>query len=844
MSDMNFRHLLPFYLDETDEQVIALNDALLKLEEDQTDAPALAVAFRIVHTIKGSSAALGFVQVNLLTHHLESFFDILRSGEGTLDRSSLDLCFRCLDELRSYHQQLRETGETDVDFGELVTLVQKNLDRVKSTKKGSPKQTETSTAPKRSKATQDSGDTSSGSTAYVESDRRVDVGTITIDDTDSAIEIVARFEDDVPLPDMKARLIAKRLSALGEILASIPSLDKLDDVAELTTITFRLASDASTEDLTKAANMSGIASLDIRRPGTVTVRHSVTPESIPSKTETSNPLSESASRQTTSVSTNPVSEPVVDRATQVFVPQVEIAEQNDSAVNTPASDTEKESPKAAEKEKPASKDKPAAATKSVGKVGETVRVELERLDHLMNLTGELVLSKSRFVQVSAALREHLASPARRLQTADCLDRLTTIRSAILSIANGTGDVDSLAHRLLEEFGSLSEDVRWMTRELSQARKARMSLEDLGEAVHQLSRVCDGLQKGVLDTRMIPIGPLFERFRRVIRDLSHATGKEISLKISGEATELDKRVVDELADPLVHMVRNAGDHGLETPDERERLGKPRMGTISLSASHTGDRVTITVTDDGRGIDPERIRRKIVENGLVDSSTAQRLSDRELIAYIWHAGLSTAERLTDISGRGVGMDIVRSRIESLNGTVDIRTQVGHGTTFVIRLPLTLAILPSLLVRVHDEVYAIAVDHIREIVEVNENRVHQVHRSRVIEIRDRIVPIVSLDDLFVWGGGTYGNSISENGREENGHARRVVVLHSADEMIGLEVDHLLGLQEVVLKSLDKNLGPVDGLSGASILGDGRVSLILDVDRLMEMAADRNRAKRVVAV
>jgi two-component system chemotaxis sensor kinase CheA len=190
----------------------------------------------------------------------------------------------------------------------------------------------------------------------------------------------------------------------------------------------------------------------------------------------------------------------------------------------------------------------------------------------------------------------------------------------------------------------------------------------------------------------------------------------------------------------------------------------------------------------------------------------------------------------------MDIVRSRIESLNGTVDIRTQVGHGTTFVIRLPLTLAILPSLLVRVHDEVYAIAVDHIREIVEVSEDRVHHVHRSRVIEIRDRIVPIVSLDDVFLWGGESYLAGRGSANRDENVHARRVVVLQSADEMIGLEVNQLMGLQEVVLKSLDKNLGPVEGLSGASILGDGRVSLILDVDRLMEMASE-SRRERVVA-
>lgn len=831
MSDMNFRHLLPFYLDETDEQVIALNDALLKLEEDQTDASALAVAFRIVHTIKGSSAALGFVQVNTLTHHLESFFDILRSGACRLDRASLDLFFRCLDELRNYHQKLRETGESEVDFGDLVKLVRQNLERVRNG----------DSAPA-GPASDGGDDRQSAETLQSDEPRaagRQDVRSITIGDSEGAVEIIARFDEDVPLPDMKARLIAKRLSALGEILDSNPSLDKLDEVAELTSIAFRLATDASDRELSDAANMSGVANLEIRRgsrPSPDSPKAGVPDASEASASSRANDIAAQTAR-----SDKPAIAPANAQAGGE-----KPAEPPQSVTMSPSVGQTGAEPAAAEKpvnaEKPAAKEKPAAGGKSVGKVGETVRVELDRLDHLMNLTGELVLSKSRFVQVSAALRENLDSPARRLQTSDCMERLTTIRGAIQAIAHGGGDAETLAHRLLEEFGSLSEQVESMTRELGRARKARASLEDLGEAVHQLSRVCDGLQKGVLDTRMIPIGPLFERFRRVIRDLSHATGKEILLKISGESTGLDKRVVDELADPLVHMVRNAGDHGLESPDDRERLGKPRAGTISLSASHTGDRVTITVTDDGRGIDPERIRRKVVENGLVDAATAQRLSDRELIAYIWHAGLSTAERLTDISGRGVGMDIVRSRIESLNGTVDIRTQVGHGTTFVIRLPLTLAILPSLLVRVHEEVYAIAVDHIREIVEVTEDRVHHVHSSRVIEIRDRIVPIVSLDDIFVWGGVSYAADRTTHGREENGHARRVVVLHSSDEMIGLEVDQLLGLQEVVLKSLDKNLGPVDGLSGASILGDGRVSLILNVDRLMELASE-SRPAHVVA-
>lgn len=805
MKDMNFGHLLPFYLDETDEQVVALNDTLLQLEQNQEDASALAVAFRIVHTIKGSSAALGFTEVNRLTHHLESFFELLRSGKCKLDKSSLDLFFRCLDELRNYHQRLRETGESDVDFSKLITEVEKQLRRVQNPEPEQKPEKKAAPTPKQAKTDQ--------KTAAEPQSRRQSIASVTLGENDRLVEVRVKFDDDLSLPDMKARLIAKRLASHGEIIEADPPLDKLDDVADLTSITYRLATEAKNDDLKKAADMSGVASISI-----------VEEPVVSSEKETGFSLQEEAA--TASKATNDILQPeVVSEITPPIVAEAAVAVEETLTIA--------EAPTVAQ---PSAAAQPAkSAPKSVGKVGETVRVELERLDHLMNLTGELVLSKSRFVQVASALNETVAgSSARRFQPSASIDRVDLLKSSLKALMSGEATIESIAHRMDEELDRLSEELEAITAEVNRSRSARSSVDDLAEAVHQLSRVCDGLQKGVLDTRMIPIGPLFERFRRVIRDLSHATGKEIRLKISGEATELDKRVIDELADPLVHMVRNAGDHGLETPEEREKAGKPREGTVSLSAAHSGDRVIITVTDDGRGINAERLRKKIVEKGLTDADTAQRLSDRELIAYIWHPGFSTAESVTDISGRGVGMDIVKSRIEALNGTVDIRTTLGQGTTFVIRLPLTLAILPSLLVRAHDEVYAIALDHIREIVEAQPGQIHEIRNRRVIEIRKKIVPVISLDDLFLWGNQPYpaAKELQTNGEEAH-NTTRVVVLHSADEMVGLEVHQLLGLQEVVLKSLEKNLGAVAGLSGASILGDGRVSLILDVDWLIDHAS-----------
>lgn len=795
MKEMNFGHLLPFYLDETDEQVVSLNDTLLQLEQNQEDPTALAVAFRIVHTIKGSSAALGFTEVNRLTHHLESFFELLRSGKCKLDKSSLDLFFRCLDELRNYHQRLRETGESDIDFSQLIAEVEKQLRHVQN--------------PPAAKAK----DAAKPLAAEAQS-RRTRVPSVTLGENDRLVEVLVRFAADLSLPDMKARLIAKRLAALGEIIETDPPMEKLDDVAELTSILYRVATEASDLDLTKAADMSGVASITVTEDETAeAASETTTPPATPAPAAPASPVP-------AVVVESPVAQPVA-------LP----AELPEPAAETATAQVPAAQPAAPQGEAATAK----SAPKPVGKVGETVRVELERLDQLMNLTGELVLSKSRFVQVASALKESVGGSSRRIQPSESMDRVKLLKRTLKALSTGEATIEAVAHRMDEELSRLADELGAITTELGRARSAKSSVEDLAEAVHQLTRVCDGLQKGVLDTRMIPIGPLFERFRRVIRDLSHATGKEIRLKISGEATELDKRVIDELADPLVHMVRNAGDHGLEPPDERERAGKPRYGTVSLSAAHSGDRVIITVADDGRGINAERLRTKVVEKGLVDADTAGRLSDRELISYIWHPGFSTAESVTDISGRGVGMDIVKSRIEALSGTVDIRTTPGQGTTFVIRLPLTLAILPSLLVRAQEVVYAIALDHIREIVEAQPGQIHEIRNRRVIEIRKKIVPVVSLNDLFVWGNRPYvKQAVPASGTDDAHQTTRVVILHSADEMVGLEVDQLMGLQEVVLKSLEKNLGAVAGLSGASILGDGRVSLILDVDWLIDRASN----------
>ncbi len=473
-------------------------------------------------------------------------------------------------------------------------------------------------------------------------------------------------------------------------------------------------------------------------------------------------------------------------------------------------------------EKPTS----SAAEPRRAKVTETVRVDVDRLDLLMNLAGELVINKSRFIDIAKGLEEVFRSSNGQSLATDTLDRLDGIALGLEALDGRSVPPDGVTERLSGQLRRLRENFRTIREELERIRQGREFLGVMGEAIHHLSRVCDGIQRGVLETRMVPIGPLFDRFQRVVRDLRHASGKEVVLRVEGEKTELDKRMIDELGDPLIHLVRNAVDHGLESPDQRQAAGKPRAGTVTLAASHRGNSVVITVADDGRGIDRERVRRKAVSRGLIDDDASLRLDERQLIAFIWHPGFSTAESVTDISGRGVGMDIVKTRIESLNGTVDVRTSPGLGTTFVVRLPLTLAIMSVLLTRAAGETYAIPLDHLDEIVEVRAEQVHHLRGRASIEIRGRIISVVSLAEVL-------------HGREPIGqhpdheHGLTVVVISNGEGTLGLVVDELLGMHEAVLKSLEKNFRSVPGLSGASILGDGRVSLILDVDAVIDMVA-----------
>lgn len=775
MSGFDLTGLMPFYLDETDEQIAGLNEMLLKLEEQPGDEKSLREAFRLVHSIKGSSTVMGFMPVKGLTHNLETFFDEIRSGKRDLDRSFLNLCFRCLDALRDFHTDLRAKGQSDVDLTGLTELVIASLGGAFE-----------STAEAVEIAMEPESEPEPEPEPVIASEPApvpfTPVSTADLDTQPGVVAVTVRFEANLPWPDMKARLVLNRLATKGRVLATEPPVERLDEVESLTKFTVWLASEGAVDEFHALADVDGVTAIEV-----VTPPASVAPAAVVAPAPTA-----------------PEAPVVVEERPVAIAPPTAPSAVSIAPTPSPA---------------------PSGETKK-SRVAETVRVDADRLDHLMNLAGELVINKARFAEISRGLEDVFRSSNAELLAADTMERLDTLLRGV----EGKDGVDGLSlgdgstTRWAAQFRRLRENIRAILDDLDQVRQGRERLNTMAEAIHHLGRVSDGIQKGVLETRMVPIGPLFDRFQRVLRDLRVSSNKEVVLKVEGEKTELDKRMIDELADPLIHMVRNSVDHGLESPSAREAAGKPRSGTVLLAASHRGNSVVITVSDDGRGIDCARVRKKAVAKGLISEEDARKLTDRQVIPFIFHPGLSTAEAVTDVSGRGVGMDIVKSRIEDLNGTLDVRSEPGVGTSFMIRLPLTLAIMPVLLVKVGGEAYAIPLDHLDEIVEVAVDQVFRVQGRRSIEVRGKVIALVGLEELFRQDPGTETNSSTKH---------TVVVVSNGEATVGLIVGQLLGMQEAVLKSLEKNFRPVPGLSGASILGDGRVSLILDIDALIEMAA-----------
>lgn len=683
MADIDMYQYLGIFLDEAEEQLQQLDEAVVLLEQDPGDRELLHRIFRIAHTLKGSSDSMGFEKMATLTHRMESVLDALRQGRLAMSRKVVDLLLACLDKLRELKEKLVDGTEGDVEVSGLVAGLETLLEG--------------------------EGEAEAAAAQEDSALELTEVEQNVIREAElkgyRGYEIYVELEPDCRMKGARAFLVFNNLKDYGEVIKSEPHTQELE--AEKFESSFRLVM-VSKEDADTLANVIKSIS-EIRR-----------------------------------VEVNPVE---LEEEAPLSTPGQFSGADGVSGPGSAAADARGRAGEQAQQ-----------ATAVERLKTQTVRVDVRRLETLMNLVGELVIDRTCLADTGNALKSKLGNEP-LLQT-------------------------------LEEI-----------------------------SIH-IGRVTSDLQEEVMKARMLPIDHLFNRFPRMVRDLAKKAGKDIDFIVEGRETELDRTVIEEIGDPLIHLLRNAIDHGIEPPEERVRLGKPRHGTIILKAFHQENMIVITVQDDGRGMDPEKIKRKAVEKGLISPEQAANMNRRDALDLIFLPGFSTADKVTDVSGRGVGMDIVRAHLEKINGLIDIKTSAGEGTCFTIKLPLTLAINRSLLITIGSQVYAIPLANVIEIIEVDLAQVKKVQGHDVVVLRQKVLPLLRLDEVL---------GIKRELQKVQGRLA-VVVVGVAERRVGLIVDSLLGEQEIVIKSLGNYIGKIPGIAGATIMGDGRVSLILDVRGLLE--------------
>ncbi len=807
---------LQIFLDETEEQLDDLVETLLTLERDPESTENLNEAFRLVHSIKGAAGMMGFDAITVLTHHLENRFERLRAGLRRLDRSTMNVALGCIDFLRECNRQLRA--------GEPLGMAPELLEQLRQLEQQDSREPAPASPPPAA-----TPELARSQAAEVLEGVGAETGETAEPHEGIRMHLTVSFAQGLPLADLKARLILSRLAPLGKVVRTYPAVDTLADLEELTHFGVVIDTRRSVDELREAADLDGVEAIHCEEAPVETGDDEPASDAGRDMESDTDVESDTGVGAEADVGAGPEAGP---RA-RADLPPSEAATPSAVPIAQPAATSG--SAAGAAGGPPAGMGQPAGSAgpseRERTQVAATMRVDVERLDNLMNLAGELVVNRAQFVQAS-----QLVGPAFRKTSV--MNRARELSETLRRTIDELSQASDTNHDWNARIQELETGWEFLLEQTELWESSRRSFQQIDDAVDHLTEVSDSLRRSVLGTRMVPIGPLFNRFQRVVRDLSMERGKRVNLQIRGEKTELDKSMIDALGDPLVHLVRNSIDHGLEPPDVRRGTGKPEAGTILLEANHRGNNIYIRVQDDGRGLDVEKIKSRAIERGMLAAEAADELPDEQILDFVWRPGFSTAAEVTDVSGRGVGMDVVKTRIGELNGTVEIETLARRGTTFTIRLPLTLAIVNSLLFRIADVIFCVPIDDVREIVSVKPEDIVTVGGKQAFELRDRFAPLVAIGDLFDWRTAPHDagpRDPRESPRESSlpaGRSLEVVILQSGGRTLGLKVDELLGGQDIVIKSLAENFVHIRGLSGATVLGDGTVSLMLDVGSLIDMA------------
>lgn len=697
---MDVSQYLEIFIDESNEHLQSLSDQLMILEKEPENSDTINEIFRAAHSLKGMAGTMGYKRMQNLTHDMENVFSEVRNGNIKVTSDMCDVLFQCLDALENYVSNIQNTQDEGTDDNEPIIKALNSFI-------GGNNEESKETQPQTDASAVTAGE---GTSELAFADFEMNAVNEALKKGLGVYEIDVTVDENCILKAARAFLVFKNLEGHCDVIKSEPSTQDIEDEKFDKKFTIVVVSKESMEDISGIIrNVSEIKSAEAKAITTPFHESEETESKEEAKTE------------------------------QTEVPEA-----------TSSKEAKKE-----ETKKPSmlTQAKKAAAANSKA-VSHTVRVDIDKLDVLMNLVSELIIAKNGLVSAS-----------------------------------------------ISDDGETASNNQKFT-----------------EQIEYLERVTTNLHESVMKVRMMPIEGVISKFPRMIRDLNKKLNKKMELYITGEETELDRTVLDEIGDPIMHLLRNSADHGLESAEVRAERGKPEVGSIYLNAFQEGNNVVIEVADDGNGIDVEKVKSKAVEKGTLTQEQADALTEKEAIDLLFKPSFSTSDKITDVSGRGVGLDVVKSKIEALGGDVEVKTKYGEGSTFSIRLPLTLAIIQALMVKLGDEKYAISLGSIETIEDVPVGDIKYVHAKEVINLRGSVIPLIRLRDI-----------LDVPGEAEETDTIIVVIVRKGDKLAGLVVDSLIGQMEIVIKSLGKYININRMISGATILGDGSVALIIDANTLV---------------
>ena len=777
--DPNNEELLKDFFMEANMQVEVLEQNILVLENDPTNKEAVDEIFRAAHTLKGGAATVQMNDLSSFTHLLEDLLDEIRNGSVRVSEDLIDVLLASIDIIKGIIDA-RSSGETFTGDTEETRRRLKSFSTEESGAKTKETVVEEAAQPSTVRDVSAEGPGGSDLSEYeiLELKDAARAG-------EKIYEIAVDFDEDNPMNTVGGIQLYAAIKAAGTVLKTVPDFEELYEDQFHPRVVYFVATEETLDSLRTRVDIPDVV-------------NSVSLAELSGEAAKEKPKAEK--KKTAAAPAAQSKKPSAASPRE----KAETAGEIESLSGDLAGSAE-----------------PQAAAKKGKKLGSVLRVDSSRIDNLLNLVSEAVINKATFNQISSQFSEtqEELSAAENLFRERMKEILDLVPNLAEEMQNGSSEKD-VRNQLNERFGDLINIFEPFENKLKTAvNKFRGTSQNLG-------RLTSDLHERVLQIRMVPISQIFSRFPRLVRDISKSLNKKIQLVIEGEDTELDKSVIEDLLDPLIHCVRNSVDHGIESIDDRKAAGKEEEGHILLSARNEGNMIVIEIQDDGRGIDVESVRSKAIERGIIHPS--KNLSDIEAFNLIFEPGFSTAKSVTSISGRGVGLDVVRKQIEKLNGNVSVWSEKGTGTRFTIKLPLTLAIIQGLLVQVGEEIYAIPITSVIDSHRIRPEEIKMIDNYEVFNVREDVISLLRLNRLF---------KIQTSEQREY---QFVVIVGSGDKKMGLMVDTLIGEEDVVIKPLRDSYTNAPGIAGATILGDGTVSLIIDVSQLLELGFRQELADR----